>query len=117
MAAAIARQILGDNVAVSSAGVETYSGMRAARNAIQVMQERGLDISSHRTRDVREFEATNFEQIIALDCNVAEEFLRIAAMNRERLTVLNIADPSGYGLEVYRERASEIEAELRKLWL
>jgi protein-tyrosine phosphatase len=117
MAAAIARYILGDTVAVSSAGVETYPGMRAARNAMLVMQERGLDISSHRTRDVRELDVTDFEQIIALDCGVAEKFQRIAAVNQERLTVLNIADPSGYGLGVYRERASEIEAELRRLWL
>ena len=67
MAEGWARHLLGDTVEPHSAGTEPHGvDPRAAR----VMREAGVDISSHRSKHVRELEGTEFDLVVTL-CDAA----------------------------------------------
>ncbi len=67
MAEGWARHLPGDTVEPHSAGTEPHGvDPRAAR----VMREAGVDISSHRSKHVRELEGTEFDLVVPL-CDAA----------------------------------------------
>ena len=69
MAEGILRQIAGDNFDVESAGVEPSS---VRSEAIDVMREIGVDISSHRSKSVDEFVNQQFDYVITV-CDHAKD--------------------------------------------
>ncbi len=115
MAAAIARGLLGEAAEIRSAGVNAVDGARPAWEAVEVMRERGLDITDHRARSVSRLDLAGFDTIVALDGATAEVLREEYGVAPEKLVRLCIVDPYGKGLIAYRECAREIESEL--LWL
>jgi len=69
MAEGILRHEGGDRFEVFSAGTRPS---RVRSEAIQVMREIGIDISSHRSKSVDEFRGQSFDHIITV-CNHARE--------------------------------------------
>ena len=69
MAEGILRQIAGDKFDVESAGVEPAS---VRPEAIEVMRELGIDISSHRSKSVEEFTDQQFDYVITV-CDHAKD--------------------------------------------
>lgn len=69
MAEGLLRQIGGHKFVVESAGVEPSS---VRREAIEVMNEIGIDISGHRSKAADEFTGQNFDFIITV-CDNAKE--------------------------------------------
>jgi arsenate reductase len=69
MAEGILRHDSGDAFEVESAGTRP-TGVRP--EAIAVMREIGIDISNHRSKNVKEFEAQRFDYVITL-CDNARE--------------------------------------------
>jgi protein-tyrosine-phosphatase len=115
MAQAIATTLLGDAAISQSAGLDAADGMHATREAIQVMRERGLDISDHQSRGIAELDLATFDMIVALTPAIAEELQRLPGVDEARVKVMSVKDPYGRGLEEYRRRAVEIESALRAL--
>lgn len=117
MAQAIALKLLGDSTAyVQSAGIETAPGMRATREAVQVMQDKGIDISNHCSQSIEEIDLNNFDIIVAMTPLIATHLLIEYQISPKRLKVLNVADPCGRGIEAYRHCAAELEKEISKLF-
>jgi len=69
MAEGYLRHLAGDRFEVASAGLEPSV---VNPNAIHVMQEDGVDISSHSSKDVDQFIAQKFDYIITV-CDNAKE--------------------------------------------
>lgn len=115
MAQAIATALLGDTAISQSAGLDAADGMHATREATQVMHERGLDISDHRSRGIAALDLAAFDMIVALTPAIAEVLQRLPGVDGAKVKVMSIKDPSGHGLEEYRRRAVEIEGALRAL--
>jgi protein-tyrosine-phosphatase len=115
MAQAIASTLLGGSGVSQSAGIDAAQGMHATREAIHIMRERGLDISSHRSRSITGLNLAEFDMIVAMTPAIAEELRRNHALDDAKLKVLTIRDPYGHGLEAYRLRAAEIESALRAI--
>jgi protein-tyrosine phosphatase len=117
MAQAIALKLLGDStVYVQSAGMETAPGMGATREALQVMQERGIDLSNHCSQSIENIDINNFDIIVAMTPSIANHLLIEYQVSPKRLRVLNVADPCGRGIEAYRRCAAELEKELNELF-
>jgi protein-tyrosine-phosphatase len=112
MAAALAAKLFGERVSVESAGISPVYD-EATPEAVRVMSEVGLDISSHRTRSVSEVELDRFDTIVALTPSVRAGLP--PTCRPERIVTWEIEDPYGGDLEVYRECARAIETELRKM--
>ena len=119
MAAAMARALLGPAVHVESAGVSADDGSSATRDAVRAMQERGLDISGHRSRSVRTFDLGDFDLLVALNPTIAQD-VRRAGGEPSKMASLDIPDPYGKGLEVcnhrHRHRARSQEAVRHPSW-
>ena len=114
MAEAVARGLLSSDVRVESAGISADDGASAAEDAIQAMRERGIDISDHRSRSVTALNLPDFDLVVALTPAIAQA-LRQHGTDPARLRALDIRDPYGKGLEVYRATVLAIERDLRDL--
>ena len=69
MAEGWARALVGDRVEAYSAGIATH-GLNP--NALKVMAESGVDISSHRSKNVQELQDVPFDYVITV-CGHANE--------------------------------------------
>ena len=114
MAAAVARELLGGDVQVESAGISADEGASAATDAIRAMRERGIDIRDHRSRSVTALNLPDFDLVVALTPAIARA-LRQHGTDPAKLRALDIDDPYGQGLDVYRATVLVIERELRDL--
>lgn len=63
------RHLSGDTVEAFSAGVETHG---VNPNAVRVMKEAGIDISSHTSNHIDEYDGINFDVVITV-CDHARE--------------------------------------------
>src|SRR6202790_3789986 len=81
MAEGLLRSLSGDRFEVASAGTKP-SIVRP--EAIAVMSELGIDISSHRSKHVREFDGQHFDYVITV-CDHANESCPIFPDDTERI--------------------------------
>jgi protein-tyrosine phosphatase len=117
MAEGLARKELQGLADVESAGTHAWSGS-ASTVAIAVMRSRfGIDISSHRSRNVRDLKLEDFDRIIAMDSSVAESLMSAYPIVRSRLISWEIIDPVGKGFEAYERSARQILEHIRELHL
>jgi protein-tyrosine-phosphatase len=115
MAEWLARKLLGSQAKFESAGTSANS-TGANPYAIQVMRTMfGINISSHKSRNVREVSVKDFEYIIAMDDNVKEDLRGIWPSINSRLVSWNIKDPYGRGYGAYERSAREIREHVEQL--
>ena len=114
MAEGLLRAMANDVVDVRSAGVAPSS---VRPEAIAAMRERGIDISSHRSKSVDEFTGEQFEYVITV-CDNAREQCPIFP-GQTNLIHWSFDDPAAADgdevarLTVFRRVRDEIEARLR----
>ena len=114
MAEAIARDVLGGDAHVESAGVAADEGAEAPKEAVWAMKERGLDLRAHRSRALATLALRDFDLLVAMSPAIARR-LRARGVDAVKLRSLNVSDPHGGGLDVYRATAAIIERDLRAL--
>lgn len=88
MAEGWARHLKADIVEPYSAGIETH-GLNP--NAVQVMAEAGVDISTHRSQNVDEFADVEFDHVITV-CGHANENCPVFR-GRAKVTHVGFDDP------------------------
>jgi len=114
MAEGLLRAMANDLVDVGSAGVAPSS---VRPEAIAAMRERGIDISSHRSKSVDEFTSEQFDYVITV-CDNAREQCPIFP-GQTNLIHWSFDDPAAADgdevarLTVFRRVRDEIEARLR----
>lgn len=114
-----------------SAGTFACEGAEATSEAIQVMEEYGLNLEKHRARQFNCEMADKYDILLAMDYNVFEQMEALTPdyvqkmhtmlgyaqgqdgeSTEERLTVL---DPFNEGLEEYRECARQLDDAAKKI--
>jgi protein-tyrosine phosphatase len=105
---------------VVSAGLAAIIGGGAAPEAIQVAQEFGADLSGHRTRPLVREIADMADCLITMTqvhlLTIASQYYEAAGACRLlRTDALDVPDPIGCEMEVYRHCAAEIQEQLRPL--
>jgi arsenate reductase (thioredoxin) len=101
MAEGLLRHLAGDRFEVCSAG--TKPGV-VRPEAVAVMRERGIDISSHRSKHVDEFAGQSFDFVLTV-CDNANETCPVYPAGTVRLH-RSFADPAAVqGSEEERQRA------------
>ena len=115
MAEGLLRQLAGDRFEVESAGVEP-SFVRP--QAIEAMQEVGVDISRQRSKSVDEFTGQEFDYVITV-CDNARERCPVFPVKTQRIH-WSFDDPAEAKgdeqavLAVFRRVRDEIEGRLRE---
>lgn len=102
MAKALAVRLFGDNVYVESVGIDTASGLYATPEAIQVLAEEGIDLSSHRSLNISELKFSQWDIIVAMTPRIAANIVASNIISAEHLIEWNVVDPYGQGIEAYR---------------
>ncbi|MEI8139359.1 MAG: L-threonylcarbamoyladenylate synthase [bacterium] len=112
---------------VASAGVSALDGQRASECAIQVMQEKKLDLASHRSRKLTEALIDDADLIVVMTEAHKRAILHRFPWLDDRVVLLNtfssahpgedVPDPFGMSLAVYRAIRDEIDAAMPDLLL
>jgi protein-tyrosine phosphatase len=119
MAEGLARKLLGPYIQVGSAGLAAWDGDPASRQAIEVLREKGIDLTAHRARRVSPELLDEADWIVPM---TEEHERRLKAMFPEyalrikRLGdwstqggIRDISDPYGGSVEIYRQCAEKLE--------
>lgn len=96
------------NIEICSAGTGAIGGQTAHPNAKKIMKEWGLTLNNHLSLPLSRDIVDRSDLIVALDNHVKEEIIGRYSISIQKTCTLNIADPYGCILEVYRHCAQEI---------
>jgi protein-tyrosine phosphatase len=115
MASAMASRLLGDRARVESAGIDTSAEWAATPEAIQVMAEEGIDISTHQSRSISKLGFNRWDVIVVMTPRIAKELLSTGSISTGRLVTWDVSDPYGKGIEAYRRCVAKIATLLPEL--
>jgi tRNA threonylcarbamoyl adenosine modification protein (Sua5/YciO/YrdC/YwlC family) len=112
-------EVDGRGVVVASAGIAAMTGGRPTTEAVDVMAERGLDLSGHVSQPVTERLVRQADLILAMTRSHREAIAVQwpAAASRTRVLCRNgtdVADPIGGSRELYARCADQIDEQLRE---
>ena len=107
-----------------SAGLETVDGRPADKNAEKIASERGLDLSTHRTRTIDSLRLENGDLLIAFEPWQARALRKIRPETGPQIALLglllpsrmpHIEDPYGLSLGYFRTCFARIDRALESL--
>lgn len=126
----------GVKVEVASRGLAAAEGWPASRRAIEVMREWGLDLSRHKSRSLNRQDVEDSDLVLTMTTAHAERIKQMWPFTQNKVFALkeyihlysgagseeeeaggdmDIMDPFGQTLSVYRRCAQEIEAAVKSL--
>jgi arsenate reductase len=108
MAEGFAKELGKDLIEVRSGGIE--EGTRVDPIAIEVMKEKGIDISSQTSKIVESWDWA--DSIIDMGCDAAES---CPVIYHPRIEKWDIENPKGKPIEEYRKVRDIIEKKVREL--
>ena len=120
MAGGLLRELLKDkgDYKVITAGTASFAGMSPTREAIQVMSDMGIDVSSHRSSPLSNTMIEEADLILVMETRHKEHILSRAPSAKDKVFLLtefgrtkkedklvtpDIPDPIGKPLEFYRK--------------
>lgn len=118
MAAALAAKMLGRGVWVESCGL--FEGGYLDPFMVEVMGERGIDLSGHAPKTFEDMADSNFDLIVALTLSSHERALALARTSATQVEFWPLPDPTEeYGgresrLAAYRLVRDTLEARLKE---
>lgn len=106
---------------IASAGIAAMTGGRSSPGALDVMKERGLDLSSHESQPLTDRLVKYADLILTMTHGHRDAILAQWPAASDRTKVLchdhsDVSDPIGGPTEMYRRCAEQIEAQLDR-WL
>lgn len=121
-----------ENIYVSSAGISAFQGQKANEKAVNVLSKKGIDISSHKSRQLTEeilkdsdiiLTMTNAHKNIILQAvpDISDKVYTLKEyayiINSESIEGLNvdIEDPYGMDYSVYEQCAEEIKHYINRI--
>lgn len=110
MAEGYARTVLG--LDADSCGLAADVGTPAADNAVAVAQEHGVDLTSHHSKPLTKAAVERADRIFVMSPAHALVLGNLFPDANQKIRVLNIADPFGGDLSVYRRTWDQITAAL-----
>lgn len=96
------------HLGLEAAGAGTHPGRKVAANAVEVMAEKGIDISHQTPKSIDLIEHHSFDLIFSMGCGVSCPAIPLNAD-------WELDDPVGRSTEVYRSTRDEIERRVREI--
>ncbi len=114
------------DIEVYSCGVFAENGDVPTYEAIQTMKEYGIDLSKHRATNIRNSNIKDMDVILCATSSHKNNVIRMYPELKEKVYTMkeyagypkndiDIKDPWGYGIGVYRKCAVEIEDCINKI--
>ncbi|HMA60418.1 MAG TPA: low molecular weight protein arginine phosphatase [Halanaerobiales bacterium] len=127
MAEYFAKQYIQENdledFEVNSAGINAVTGEKASSEAIEVMKEKDIDITGHKSKMLMEADLKESDRVFAMT-NSHKEVIEDMYGYEEVYTLkhfvqscedCDILDPYGYDIDKYRKTRDEIEYAVKEL--
>ncbi len=92
----------GIDVRAVSCGMAAVKGMAPSPNAVEVCREIGVDISGHRSAFIYDYQIGEFDKIYCMSQEHAMILTQSIGYPPEKIEVLDVADPYGGSVEIYR---------------
>lgn len=96
------------NISVLSAGISVYGNMPASQNALLALKEMGLDISGHTSTQITKQMVDEADYIFCMTRRHCDALKSIADEQKLFVMPMEIPDPFGGSIEVYRECRDKI---------
>lgn len=107
---------------VTSAGLSAMPGMPASRNAVTVLEELGVDLTPHRSRQLTRDLVDGASVIVVMTASHRDQVQMLFRHAREKIFLLrsfdpvaglvDLEDPIGAEVEIYRHIRDAIESSL-----
>jgi len=113
-----------EKIKVKSAGTGAIANSKPSELAIEVMREKGIDISFHRATPLTPEIVKEYDLILTMEEKQHQRVINLFSFAAEKVWLLSefasgkredIIDPLGGPLNIYRELALQIEEEIKKL--
>jgi protein-tyrosine-phosphatase len=115
-----------DGFEIVSAGISAVEGFRPTPNAIEVMNEESIDISSYSTKPFSKDPANNFDIILVMSNYHKDFILNLMPDEKDKVFTYmefagirdgdhEIADPIGQPLSAYRTARDQIKQATEKI--
>jgi len=106
-------------VVITSAGISAAPGGRAAVEAIETLQERGIDLSPHESQPLADRVVRFADVILPMTRGHREAILQQWPDAEDRVHLISrgrgdVADPIGGPLELYRRCAEQLDTYLQE---
>lgn len=109
---------------VSSAGVRAYAGFPATDTGVELLAERGIDISMHESRPLTEGLLAEADLVLVMEEAHRRSILHMAPQHLHKVHLLtelagrhdDVADPVGGSRDDYRRTLAELDAVLDAGW-
>ena len=92
----------GVHVRAVSFGMAAVNGMPPSPDAVKACQEIGVDISSHRSHFIYDYQLGDFDKIYCMSEEHAMILTQSIGLPPDKIEVLHVADPYGGGEMIYR---------------
>ena len=99
----------------TSAGVCTISGLPMSENSAQVLKEQGIDPTPFTSTSIDEVDLSQIDCFGALTEEHKEALEYDFGVESEKIAVLNVDDPYGGSVAIYRMCFDEIKAAVNEL--
>lgn len=96
---------------ISSAGLHAQDGAHASENAVLACRETGLDLSGHTSRAVSGEDIASADLFAVMTMPHAQALMAMG-VPKDKIYILNVSDPFGGDLQVYRDCRDEIRDRL-----
>lgn len=101
---------LSETFCAASAGVAAYDGQPASENAVKAAAEQGLDLSGHKARRITLEDVADAAHIFVMSEPHKALLSGAVPGAEEKITVMQVEDPFGGDLDVYRSCFKQMAA-------
>ena len=105
---------ISDDYCVISRGIAAFNGDPVTENAVIACAELGVDISDHTARLLSNEDVTLADKIFVMNERVKSAITAVFPQKEECIEVLDVADPFGQNLDVYRKCADDFYEYFKK---
>lgn len=104
------------DVTAESFGIATVTGAAVSDNSVAVLKEIGIDISGKTSTAVSDVSPEKFEKFYCMSQSHAKILSEYFNISPDKIAVLNVSDPYGGSVDVYRRCRDEIYNSIKELF-
>lgn len=104
------------DVIAESFGIATVTGAAVSDNSVAVLKEIGIDISGKTSTAVSDVSLEKFEKFYCMSQSHAKILSEYFNISPDKIAVLNVSDPYGGSVDVYRRCRDEIYNSIKELF-
>lgn len=97
-----------------SCGIFAADGDLPTKEAVAACSELNIDISNHKSKNIMDMDASIIDLFVVMTENHAQLLLTFG-VPQNKIYILNVSDPFGGSIEVYRNCCNEIKEKLVEL--